>query len=1024
MELLNEAAPQAATRPSETPAPRNLSIPSRTPVPVAKAKAEAGISEASVRRGIGDTIDVSDQQVLAEALSDAGFGTYKDGTTWQTRFTKLAEDYIKQATRSKNKPDPEDVQEQAYQLAMRRKELAPPEIRGELEAMIREAFAAKGSSAFPINPGDLQKGTQKADRTRPGLLGNPGVSEEDSGKALQDAIKNNLALDREVAIEGFSPERLQFLSDQLRSLEQSGDKEAYERAKQKFIRAVAASSIEDGSMPLYDASRTAKTRITDQTREQGIRKDRHGHQDKGEKAPASKAEGTVNRPGAIGEETSESIDRAIRVFAANPSLAKKLMEMFNEKDKRAFAKAMKRVEDQPNSDVAQLELHEVLKRGIKAMSIEGLAKRRAQNNAASDNLNDMMRKSSREMDPVKRKTDEENLAERELLFKDAVGAIRRVTGGKMFTDESRRATREGGREMEEIIDRVSAFYESTGIRPSMKQALRAELRRDIGMAAAGNMDGIRKHLSRLKKAMSPDGPDIDSAIAKNQSGMESVVEALSTGIGSRIRGGPSTRAMQPARNVLTGKMMKPVGPVTMMRPGSDSDDPGTSEPAPKMGKATRAGRATSYLPGREPSGATVNFRTIVDRINSKKRVPESAPVPSDLFNVKGRDRVVESDAEEPKSPSPSGRSRARTGNERLREAASKMSRMAAEEADEINRKDVQFNGKKVRGSASALLLSRTGASTRALADARAQARASASKDKEPRVSLDTDRLLVLEDELKEINDGLKRKKFRPGDLWMSDKKGAIRGSAPSRYSRYDIIKNLNEETVKVPNPEGMNLLVEGNPDVTVAERRRELVRQIESLRKSISEQDEYVAREVRGGKMRKSDVDVAAREAARASSDKLMFHQLAKLKDRLEKLKKPETQKQIDEADDLRRQIKSIEDRQKFLHAESSERQLLKRQKSKNPNLRSRPVEVLPEMHEPSRGDSLEDVRFATGGTFRDSRMQVPGRPISETMKKVRASERRGFKYRRRKSNATRASDVKAIEKNDALARLIEGMPT
>jgi hypothetical protein len=532
------------------PPPIEANVPSRAAPRIEAASRAQGLSATGVRGQIGDPADISGPQRIAIAVKKAGFeGDFVKKFIDQARKELIAANVDDPTSPDyKNKsfvPSPGDIKAQAYDIAMRKvSNVREPKLQAILEKTARTAFGLDTTE-----PRRLQKGVTKADKPRKGLTG-------EGQQDLDEGMRNKLsAAMRErrpdlIVAEGISDDVLRNDIVKMQDAIKNKDEAAYAKHLRRFEQRFATLMVQEKQISVSDTDRTSNRDAAGPSRESQGRKEIY--QESGPQKPGSETEGKVAVKGTIKREPMDISKDALDVIAADEDQLNKFLSRFSETDQIALRKKFERIKDDPGSEAAQMARGDLLRTMTKALSIEGISK----NLAITDEGKGAKQRralSGVAPSPVVELERREQQAANKGRVAAAIQAINgiRVGYGKLPVNEQRR------RMTGDIGSIMEAFRGYTQNRMLLR-SIEGGVRNAAGKAAAGNLDPINK-IGSIIRSISRVGnvPTAEKQIAGRQGDM-SQIEAMLTGIGTRVRGGPSARRAQAGRNVLTGKEEPPV----------------------------------------------------------------------------------------------------------------------------------------------------------------------------------------------------------------------------------------------------------------------------------------------------------------------------------------------------------------------------------------------------------------------------------------------------------------------------------
>ena len=501
-------------------------------------------------------------------------------------------------------PEPPDVRAEAFKMAMREASTVDStKLQGMLETMAREVFGAKPS-------GKVQKGITKADKPRAGLIGGNDIEQEDIYK---HAAKARERRPHEINVEGINDDVLRNDVLKMQAAIDAGDEVEYAKVSRRFEQRLAANMTEEADASTHDPTRTATKEVGGQT---GEMKGRKGIYQESEGAPAgSETEGKTSIKGTIKREPSDITKDALDVIANDEEKLNKFLSRFSDVDQKAMRDKFMRIKDDPTSEAAQMSRGDLLRAMDKALSIEGTAKNLAVTNEGKGAKQQRALKGIAPSPAFEVEQKDVKPAKKAL---DAIAAIR-VGYKQLPVNEARR--RMTG-DMKTIIEGFEQYTDNR----LLLRAIKGRVRNAAGKAAAGELGPINNLAEAIKAVVSKREIDTPEQQIAGRKGDMSQLEAIMTGLGSRVRGGASTRRALPGRNVLTGKREPAVREVPESSPARRGDFAGdrvdtgvkaegyVAPPAGPRGKLKRVAPATNsiddivdeYMSGikREAAGAS------------------------------------------------------------------------------------------------------------------------------------------------------------------------------------------------------------------------------------------------------------------------------------------------------------------------------------------------------------------------------------------------------------------------------------
>jgi hypothetical protein len=566
-----------AERPNLPEPPKSYSpaVESRVGKINAARAAETGLSAAAERGRIGDPGSASNAQVLARAVTKAGFGS-----NFVEKFKKLARKNLiaSETTRvggdKKYVPDDADVTALAHEMARQKADNHPePQMRSILRDLADTGFNYQAS-------GNLVKGIQKVEpeKVRKGLLGNQVVEtptqERERKKAAFIAQERRPA---RIAEEGVGDVAMRKNIAEMDKLEaeaeraiELGDIKLAEELKQKrmtlltdFESRMAAEGIMSGDYSPAATERTAtnKTGENAEERIRGAKGKRYGETRIDTADKGSENEGLKNIPGTIATEPTETSDRGWAVIASDPKQYNKYLERFSDADVEAIEKAWSKFAGVQKTDkdgnkipgrnyspIEQMRRGEILAKFAKTLGIEALGKH-GEITAKGMNRG------------VVRGPEEEAIAnERSAGVRSSMQLIDNIISGKRsYSGLNRYETlRETGSDIRAIVDSLKNTTGTKQQRARSESNTKKLVAKAINSAAAGNpyeLASLREQMAIIVERGQLPEQQIASAV-----GSAPQVEAILGDVGTRIRGGASTIAMRPFEDVTTGERRKGVGP--------------------------------------------------------------------------------------------------------------------------------------------------------------------------------------------------------------------------------------------------------------------------------------------------------------------------------------------------------------------------------------------------------------------------------------------------------------------------------
>lgn len=929
-------APGRSQKPAKKPAeqvnappPIEANVPSRAAPRIAAASRAQGLSATGVRGQIGDPAEISGPQRIAIAVQKAGFeGDFEKRFMDQARKELIAANVDDPTSPNyKNKsfvPSPGDIKAQAYEIAMRKaSNVREPKLQAMLEKMVRTTFITDSSE-----PRRLQKGVTKADKPRKGITGE-GQQDIDQEMIYKLAAKARERRPQEIAMEGISDDVLRNDISKMRAAIENNDEAAYAKHLRRFEQRLATLMVQEKQISVSDTDRTATKDAAGPSRESRGRKEIY--QESGPQEPGSETEGKVAVKGTIKREPMDISKDAFDVIAADEDQLNEFLSRFSDTDQIALRKKFDRIKDDPGSEAAQMARGDLLRAMTKALSIEGISKNLA---ITDESKGAKQRRALKGIapSPVVELERRETQAANKGRIAVAIQAINGIRAGyeKLPVNEQRRR-------MTGDIGRIMEAFRGYTQNPMLLRSIEGGVRNAAGKAAAGNLDPINK-IGSIIRSISRTGnvPDPEEQIAGRQGDM-SQLEAIMTGIGTRVRGGPSTRRAQAGRNVLTGRKAPPVPGIpetSPMRRGEVRGD----EPRETIGEPYVAPAAKPRVEGKRQRPAPVAQSALADAIDEyMSDIQAEAGGAGDVQYGGGRGQ-----------PSLESMQRSR------RLLTERIKRLTLDSKNELKK----------------LQRTRVPAAIRdvnQLESAKAQ-------------------LAKLERERKDLNEEYRRipqllevfaKDPAPGQGYVDNK------GQPIEY------KDGGRE-FRASQTSGADL----SRRQTVGEFKEQLENRIKLLERNIADHERVIAKAVKAGKIKGRDINVALREGDRGAMQPKRMD-ISRLRQQLARTTDPRERARIEKV------------------LASVSRTPKPRQKSD-----ARSAEMLPEMFAPSRVPAERDIREVTAGEFSGGKKEVRGRKISPERRRGQRT-----KYKPKRPEGDRTSDLRAMANNRELAALIEGLP-
>lgn len=905
------------------PPPIEANVPSRAAPRIEAASRAQGLSATGVRGQIGDPADISGPQRIAIAVKKAGFeGDFAKRFMDQARKELIAANVDDPTSpHYKNKsfvPSPGDIKAQAYDIAMRKvSSIREPKLQSELEKVVRTTFITDSSE-----PRRLHKGVIKADKPRKGLTGE-GQQDIDQEMIYKLAAKARERRPQEIAMEGISDDVLRSDIGKMRAAIENNDEAAYAKHLRRFEQRLATLMVQEKKISVSDTDRTATRDAAGPSRESRGRKEIY--QESGPQEPGSETEGKVAVKGTIKREPMDISKDALDVIANDDAQRDKFLSRFSETDQIALRKKFERIKDDPGSEAAQMARGDLLRTITKALSIEGISK----NLAITDEGKGAKQRralSGVAPSPVVELEGREQQAANKGRVAAAIQAINGIRAGyeKLPVNEQRR------RMTGDIGSIMEAFRGYTQNRMLLR-SIEGGVRNAAGKAAAGNLDPINK-IGSIIRSISRVGnvPTAEKQIAGRQGDM-SQIEAMLTGIGTRVRGGPSARRAQAGRNVLTGKEEPPVPGIPESSPMRRTDVRG-DEPRRTIGEPYVASAAEPRAKGKLKRPAPVAQSALADAIDEyMSDIQAEAGGAGDVQYGGGRGQ-----------PSLESMQRSR------RLLTERIKRLTLDSKNELKK----------------LQKTRVPAAIRDVNQLES-AKAQLAKLEKERKDLDAEYRRI--PQLLEVF----AKDPAPGQGYEGEYKDGGREFRSSETSGGLFSRKQ-----------------------TVGEFKEQLQNRIKLLERQVADYQRVIAKAAKAGKIKGRDVGVALREGERGEMQPGRMD-ISRMRLQLARTTDPKERARIEKA--LDRVAKTPKARQKS---------------------GATSAEPLPEMFAPSRIPSERDVREVTAGEYSGGRQEVRGRKISPERRRAQRT-----KYKPKRPEGDRTSDLRAMGSNRELAALIEGLP-
>jgi hypothetical protein len=642
----------------------NLPEPPKTYSPAVESRvgkinaaraAETGLNAAAERGRIGDPASESNSQILARAVTKAGFGG-----NFVEKFKKLARKNLiaSETTRvggdKKYVPDDADVTALAHEMARRKADNHPePQMRSVLRDLADTGFNYQAS-------GNLVKGIQKVEpeKVRKGLLGNQVVETPEQERERRKA--QFIAQERRparIAEEGVGDVAMRKNIAEMNKLEaeaeralELGDIQLAEELKQKRMTLVTdfesrfgAEGIMSGDFSPADTSRTATNvkGINAEERVRGAKGQRYSETRIDTADKGSENEGLKNIPGTIATEPTETSERGWAVIASDPKQYNKYLERFSDADVEAIEKAWSKFEGVQRTDkdgnkipgrdyspIEQMRRGEILAKFAKGLGIEALGKH---GEITAKGMNK----------GVVRGPEEEAIAnERVSGVRASMNLIDDIISGKRsYSGLNKHETlRETGKDIRIIVDSLKNTTGTKNQRSVSERGTKRYVTKAINSAAAGNQYGLsslrQQMASIIERGQLPE-QQIASAV-----GSAPQVEAMLGDVGTRIRGGASTIAMRPFEDVTTGERRKGIGPAKIPLATEPVRTGGVEGSAMRESVSRGAVLGESSIPARRaPTGSParergVSLRAQAERIRAANQPKEpEAPAPREFKDL-------------------------------------------------------------------------------------------------------------------------------------------------------------------------------------------------------------------------------------------------------------------------------------------------------------------------------------------------------------------------------------------------------
>lgn len=979
----------------EKSGPIDPNIKSASAARVEATSQAQGLSAPAVRARTGDPGEISGPQRIAIAVQRAGFG----GDFVESFKRKAKEFLIRAATEDRESPhyrsktfipSEGDIKAQAFDMANRRIEsVQEPKLKFALEKMARTAF---GREQEPGTQPNLQKGVTKADKPRKGITGENApveLTEEDKARlAAEQAELRPINL----ANAGVSEDVLRDDIAKMNEAIENGDERKYYQNLRKFEQRLAAHQVLKGEVSPIAAEWTATRDVGGMSRESQGRK--QIYDESGPQKPGSDTEGKTSIKGTLKREPRAIAKDALDLIAVDEDLRNEFLSRYSPTDQQALVDKFKILKDSPDTDAGELARGQLLRTFTKALSIEGLAKSMAttEEGKGAKQKRALSRVAPSPVVEIARKDELAQNKKRVASAIDAIAGIR-VGYNKLPINEQRK--RLVG-DIKTIMSAFGGYTENRLILRSVKQAVSNA----AGKAAAGDLDPINKIGKALKLISS--GRQIASAEKQiaGRKGDMSQLEAIMTGLGTTVRGGPSTRAAKrgivgvPAQ---TGSLPRSSQRTEVNYPSRSLKEAEAGIPAKVP--AESSGQAT-FVPTRQraeaarQTGSIGSSRLQRGVAELQGRNPDRGPRKPDL----------ESKEYVPPPSAPAKRQVVKAP------AQSALANAIDEYMSDINAEsgaagDVEYGGTRrvsleSMGRARRLLTSRI-----------------------KQLTVDSKKELAqlnkrgLPTEIRNANQ-LEETKARLAKL------EALKADADATYRN---IPQMLEMVVKeAPGGQGYESEYQGDTKTfrrsetegalfatkqTVGEYREHLQNRIKLLDGQVSAYQKVIAKAIKEGKVKGKDIKVALREGERGEMNPQRM-QLSQLRQNLDKARKAGNA-QLEKK--LARDIESLQ-----RQMEIPKRVRPGANDPAGPETRPgyvRSDQPLPEMFAPRKTPSEPDIREVTGGEFSGGKREQPGRKISPERRRAKKA-----KLKPRRDEGNRSADLLAISRNRDLAGLIESI--
>lgn len=586
-------APTRAAASSSGPIDPNVRSGAAVAAAVEGERIGLGSPQSVVRRKGAVTPQMTDLMELGIAIPKKFEGNFRK--TFEDEARKAV---FERETRNVNSPnfgnnnyvpEPPDVRAEAFKMAMREASTVDStKLQGMLETMAREVFGAKPS-------GKVQKGITKADKPRAGLIGGNDIEQEDIYKLAAKARERR---PHEINVEGINDDVLRNDVLKMQAAIDAGDEVEYAKVSRRFEQRLAANMTQEADASTHDPTRTATKEVGGQT---GEMKGRKAIYQESEGAPAgSETEGKTSIKGTIKREPADITKDALDVIANDEEKLNKFLSRFNDVDQRAMRDKFKRIKDDPTSEAAQMSRGDLLRVMDKALSIEGTAKNLAVTDEGKGAKQQRALKGIAPS-PVVELEKREEQAKNKGRVKAAIDAIAGIRVGykQLPINEARKQMTSN---ISTIMDAFRGYTENR----LLLRSIEGGVRNAAGKAAAGELGPINKIADVLRAVSSARRISTPEKQIAGRKGDMSQLEAILTGLGSRVRGGASTRRALPGRNVLTGKQEPPVRGVPESSPTRRGDFAGD--------RVDTGVKAEGYVA--PPAGPRGKLKPVVSATNS------------------------------------------------------------------------------------------------------------------------------------------------------------------------------------------------------------------------------------------------------------------------------------------------------------------------------------------------------------------------------------------------------------------------